>query len=340
MDSNKLKSRPTWFITPISGARGGIKLLSVAAKLIAVGCLLLFPLCIIGQSTPIEKAKSLVNAQRYGEAMDVFESVVASDAQNQAARTGEIDAASKAALDLRKKGQMEDALAVLLRARKAVGDDPVLLFEVGLLENQMHLNHDADDSLHKALLLRPNDPATLYAVARVKMELGQLPDAEAAMRSYLQQRPDDASAHYGLGRILLISLNNADALQEFQRSIALHPNQSESYYEIGEIALQAGDLDKAAENYQICLKRDPNHGGALTGMGIVAFRRKEYQEAEDYLRRGVRADPAFQTAHYYLGLTLAKLGQKEESEAELATAVKMANEENARKNAGVRLAPQ
>jgi len=312
----------------------------VAAKLIAVGCLLLLPLCIVGQSDTLEKAKSLVDAHHYDEAMDAFESAVASDAENQAARAGEIDAASKAALDLRKKGQMEGALAVLLRARKAVGEDPILLFEIGILENQMHLNHDADESLHKALLLRPSDPVTLYALARVKMELGQLPDAEAAMRSYLQQRPDDATAHYGLGRILLIDLKNADALLEFQHSIALHPAQSESYYEIGEIALQAGDLDKAAENYQICLKRDANHGGALTGMGVVAFRRKQYEEAEDYLQRGVRTDPAFQTAHYYLGLTLAKLGRKEESEAELATAVRMANDENSRKNEGVRLAPQ
>lgn len=312
----------------------------MAAKLIAVGCFFLFPLCIVGQSDPLEKAKGLVNAQRYDEAMDAFESLLASDAVNQAARAGEIDAASKEALDLRDKGQTEDALAVLLRARKAVGEDSVLLFEIGILENQMHLNHDADESLHKALLLRPSDPATLYAVARVKMELGQLPDAEVAMRAYLQQRPDDASAHYGLGRILLIGLKNADALQEFRRSVALQPAQSESYYEIGEIALQAGDLDKAAESYKICLKRDANHGGALTGMGIVAFRKKQYLEAEDYLQRGVRADASYQTAHYYLGLTLAKLGHKEESEAELATAVRMANEENSHKKERARLAQQ
>jgi len=180
----------------------------------------------------------------------------------------------------------------------------------------------------------------MYAIARVKMDLGLYPDAEEAMRAYLRKRPDDASAHYGLGRILVINLKDDAALDEFRRSIALKPAQTESYYEIGEIALRANDVDRAEKNYQICLQRDPQHGGALTGMGIVKYRAKQYQLAADYLERAVSFAPDFQTAHYYDGLALSKLGRKEEAEAQLATASKMAAENNARKGEGLRLAPQ
>ncbi len=50
--------------------------------------------------------------------------------------------------------------------------------------------------------------------------------------------------------------------------------------------------------------------------------------------------PDFQTARYYHGLTLAKLGRKEESAKEMALAVHLADEQNARKDESRRLAEQ
>ncbi|AXC12974.1 TPR repeat [Acidisarcina polymorpha] len=298
------------------------------------------PVLSLGQSSAIEDAQADTIAHKYDDAMRICESLLETNPANQAAVAGEIDAASKAALDLRSQNRMEDALSYLLRANRMIPNEPSLLFDIGILENQMHLNKDADEALHKSFLLKPQDPMTLYAIARVKMDLGLYPDAEAAMRSYLEKRPGDASAHYGLGRILLINLKDDAALKEFQLAIDLQPTQTESYYEIGEISLRANDLDKAETNYQLCLKRDPQHGGALTGMGVIAFRRKQYQQAADFLDRAVHLAPQFQTAHYYDGLTLAKLGRKAEAEAELATASKMAAQENARKDDLRRLAPQ
>ena len=263
-------------------------------KLLAIVILLSLARLASGQTDAMQPARAAVSDRRYDDAMSVYESVLAAgNPTSQAAKSGEIEAATGAALALRSQGQMEEALSHLLRAKKAVGADPSLLFDVGILENQMHLNHDADEALHQSLSLRPDDPLTMYAIARVKMDLGLYPDAEEAMRAYLQKRPDDASAHYGLGRILVINLKDDTALEEFQRSIALKPAQTESYYEIGEIALRANDLDTAEKNYQICLKRDPHHGGALTGMGIIKYRAKQYQQAADYLERAVRFAPKF-----------------------------------------------
>jgi len=318
----------------------GDTLSSVTAKLLAIVFLLSLPHPAPGQTDAVQRARTALAAQRYDDAMSIYESVLGADPTSQAAKSGEIEAASSAALAFRNKGQLEEALSYLLRARKVVVADPRLFFDLGILENQMRLNHDADEALHQSLSLRPDDPLTMYAIARVKMDLGLYPDAEEAMRAYLRKRPDDASAHYGLGRILVINLKDDAALDEFQRSIALKPTQTESYYEIGEIALRANDLDTAEKNYQICLKRDPQHGGALTGMGIVKYRTKQYQQAADYLERAVSFAPEFQTAHYYDGLTLSKLGRKEEAEAQLATASKMAAENSARKGDGLRLAPQ
>jgi tetratricopeptide (TPR) repeat protein len=312
----------------------------VVAKLLAVCCLLSFSSIAIAQADGLDAARAAIASNDYEGAMKACESILAVHPDDQAARAGEIEAASKAALALRSNGSMEEALSRLLRAQGFVANDPQLLFEIGVLENQMHLNHDADEALQQSLHLRPDDPLTLYAMARVKMDMGLYPEAETTLRLYLKKRPDDASAHYGLGRILLINLKDEAALEEFQRAIALQPAQTESYFEIGEIERRIGDFDRARENYQTCLTRDPKHGGALTGMGILEFRQKQYEQAANYLDRAVLSAPNYQPAHYYRGLTLAKLGRKEEAETELATATRLAAEENSRKKDGLRLATQ
>ena len=309
----------------------------MSRRWIAIFCIIASSGGICAQEDALQQASASLTAQHYDEAMERFESVLATYPRNQVARAGEVEAASKAALFLRSKGEMDEALSHLLRAAKIVPDDATLLFDLGVLENQMQLNNDADEALHESILLRPDDPMTMYAVARVKMDLQRLPEAEAAMRAYLRLRPNDPGAHYGLGRILQIGLRNNEAFDEFNKSIALKPEQTESYFELGEIALQNDTPDTAEHYYLKCLARDPNHGGALTGMGILEFRKKQYGAAADYLKQAVRVTPQFQTAHYYYGLTLSKLGRKEEAESELAVATKMATAENARKQQ--RLAP-
>jgi Tfp pilus assembly protein PilF len=58
-------------------------------------------------------------------------------------------------------------------------------------------------------------------------------------------------------------------------------------------------------------------------MGIIAFRSKDYVQAEQYLAGAEKTAPGYQPAHYYRGLTLARLGQKDESQRELQTAAEL-----------------
>lgn len=295
---------------------------------------------LLAQSSLDSATQTAVVPRTLDDAMEAYERVLAEHPDDRNASDGEVDAASKAALSFRTQGQMNEALAALLRAKKSVPANATLLFDIGILENQMHLNQDASMALQASLQLRPQDPITLYGLARVRMDLGEYPQAESAMRAYLEQRPDDVSAHYGLGRILVISLKDEEALVEFERSIRLQPSQTESYFEVGEIELRAGHPEKAEAGYENCLSRDAKHGGALTGMGILAYRRKQFRVAGGYLDKAVEAAPAYQTAHYYRGLVLARLGQKQQADAELATAARLTAEDDRKRREQLKLLSQ
>ena len=264
--------------------------------------------------------------------MDSFEQTLRAAPGDAAARSGERDTAIAAALQARAGGNEEQALSLLLRARRWLGDDAVVLLDTGVLEEQMKLYKDADAALEQARRSDPQNPKVLYAQARVKMDLGQTSASADAWVAYLALRPRDASAHYGYGLLLQEAGQTDRADAEFQQSVALQPAQIESYYRLGEIRREAGQASKAADFYQKALDRNPKHPGALTGLGILAFQARQYDTAEQDLSQAVSYAPEFQTAHYYYGLVLRKQGETEKAAAELKLAAALADQQN-RQNA-------
>ena len=230
------------------------------------------------------------------------------------------------------RARCDDALKVLLQADSYVPDSLKLLYDLGILEDEMGLYVDADRALTRLENLEGAkvSPEVLYASGRVKLDLGQLVPAEEQMREYLKLRPDDASAHYGLGRVYRQGLQFEKAIIEFKQCIALQPKQTEGYYELGDAQLQVGRYAEARAEFEKTLERDPKHGGALTGIGITYFKEKQFEKARETLRKGSDVAPDYQPAHYYLGLTLARLGLADESKKELEIATRLADEDRKR----------
>ncbi len=267
----------------------------------------------------------LLTQQHYPEAMDRFETVLAVDLRSPRARAGELQAATRLALQARNAGKPEAALACLDHASKSLPDDPTLLLDLGLEADQVRQYPMAQEALETALKLRPNDPPTLYALGRLETDEKNLAAAELHLRQYLVLRPDDASAHFGLGHVLVMAQRVPEARAEFDRSVALQPVQTESYYQLGQIETDLQHDAAARPLLERVLARDPNHGGALTAMGILAYRAKSYPAARSFLEHAVTSAPDYQPAHYYLGLTLGRLGEKASSDEQLKIAVDLAH---------------
>jgi len=278
---------------------------------------------------PPQDGYALLQANRPAEARAAFEEALARNASDASAQAGEVAASESLALQARVAGHMEDALQTLLRARDYVPQSARLLYDLGILEDEMRLFQDADKSLSEADRMQPGDARTIYGIARVKLDLGQLTAAEEKMKAYLALRPDDATAHFGLGRIYQIGLQPEKARVEFLKSAELQPVQTEAYFELGDLALKDDGFDEAIAQFAKTLQRDPKHGGALEGTGEAYFKKKDFEKAQDFLERAISAAPNYSPSHYYLGLTLNKLGRKSDAALQLALAAKLASEDNA-----------
>lgn len=285
-----------------------------------------------GRAT-LEDGVVLLQQGKPEEARAVFESILRTDPSNADAQAQDVAANEQLALEKRANGHAVDALGDLLRAQKVAPLSARLEYDLGVLEDEMHLYAEAKEALAAAQRLHMENPSLLYAMARVDMDMGQLGPAAEKMQAYLKVRPNDASAHYGLGRIYQIGLQFAQARAEFEESIRLQPEQTEAYYQMGDIDLKQNQYESALREFGKTLARDPKHGGALADAGEVCYKQKHYDEALDYLRRAIVAAPEYQPGHYYLGLTLARLGNKQAAQEELATAARLADEDN-RKGSG------
>ena len=262
------------------------------------------------------------------DAMRSFETVLKTTPGSSEAHDGEVRAAIASALADRAAGNQDRALATLVRAKNYAPDSVELLTAFGIQADSMQIFKDADAALSEAHRLDPQNAKALYALAHVELDEQKAADAEAHLRAYLKINPDDATAHYGLGHLLYMLSKDEEAKSELERSIALQPRQTESYYELGQIALDSNDDAAAREAYTKVLGSAPNHGGALTGMGVLAYRAKDYAAAESYLKQAVIYAPDYVTAHRYYAMTLARLGQREQSEREMALAEHLTEEQN------------
>jgi tetratricopeptide (TPR) repeat protein len=285
---------------------------------ILLGILVRGPFAISQSGPPPDPELNSAEAQ-----MSAFEKALRADRSDAVAKKSEVDTAVQFSLAERRENREHAALWLLLRAQYWVPDDPGLLVDLGVQEDNLKLFTDADKTLTEALRFRPNDLNTLYTVARVKMDLGQMESAEQAWLSYIKQDPSNPTAYYGYGLVLQTLGRDDEARIQFKRSIDENPNQAESYYRLGEIARRGGEKADARSEYQQALARDSRHGGALTGLAILNYEEKNYDSAESELEAAIKSEPEDRTTRYYHGLTLARLGRKKEAEAEFSRAVQL-----------------
>ena len=286
------------------------------------------------------KAENALSQEDFVAARDNYEAILTADPANPAAQAGEVSASEHLALNARAAKDMNAALGHLLRARKFAPDNPRLLYDLGVLEDELGLYQEADEAVTRLLQLSSSEDKTVYLHARIQLDSGRLSEAEASMATYLSAVPSDATAHYGMGRIYQLQQNNDKAKEQFNTSLTLQPNQTESHFQLADIFLKSGDFQQAILEARKVLARDPHHGGALTVLGTAQYRLKDYPSSAQTLTAAIAAAPDYQTGHYYLGLALAKLNRKQESEEQLALAAKMADDNNRKSAQRLHVAPQ
>jgi Flp pilus assembly protein TadD len=185
----------------------------------------------------------------------------------------------RAAAELLRAGQYEDAIGPLLEAARLVPNNPTLLHDLGIA----------------CLLTR------------------RLPDAVAWLTRSIALQPGLGRAHYSLGLALGQMGEDDAALESHRRAIAHAPELAEAHGQVAALLLRNGRPREAASVYQQASATAPGTiFGRLCEAKALAVQDRS-SEAETELRRIIAIDPSNAEAHQLLGLLLSRVGRFDEA---------------------------
>lgn len=156
---------------------------------------------------------------------------------------------------------------------------------------------------------------------------GQDSNAMAEFQEALRKNPRIPEIAFAVGYLYFKQRRYEDARQWFTKELSLDPCYGKALHYLGQLEAAAEDLDLSARHYRKAIECEPGYAEPYLGLGKVLERTGDVAAAVRYYRQAIRLRPQERRGHYVLGLALRRLGQTRESEAELAIAKKMVEEQ-------------
>jgi len=232
----------------------------------------------------------------------------------------------------------------------------------GLLLARGHQQSDAEPLLWLALDgSHEPDPEVAEALARLYLSSFRLAEAAAVLDRWQREAPDDArpyllrteidtrshaapeliiasfrgalerdpnldQARFGLAEQLRQNYRQAEAAPVYAAYVARQPGDPLGYVGAGQNALEMGELGEAAHLLDRALTLAPHDSEVLGARATLELRQGHLEAALGYFDQAVKSDPFDHRNRYQRMLILARLGRKDEANAERAAADRLKDE--------------
>jgi protein O-GlcNAc transferase len=189
---------------------------------------------------------------------------------------------------------------------KEAYDSALSLFEKGELQDALEILLNLDHRF-------PGDPQILSLIGACHFNAGRKSQAAASWQKAASLAPDDAEIHFNLGQALHDSANFSEAHTALQRALALNSGSARAWHISGLVLKQLGQLDDAERAFHQALTISPDFLDATQDLGILYLDAHRLDEAEAMFRRAVASRPHQAETSYNLGLVLLNKRRFEES---------------------------
>jgi Tfp pilus assembly protein PilF len=221
------------------------------------------------------------------------------------------------------RGDLDNALVYLARARKMVATTPDTLYRFALVALGAGLYEEANGTLLAAIKLNPDDSDYFLALGNTWIKKPDLAEAEHAFRSAVQLQPDSAKAQMYLGYSLLEQKKYPEAREWLEKSLRKDASVPETFYYLGQIAQEQNEDDRAIEFFRQALALAPSYSFAHAALGASHLRLKNYPQAQQELELSVKLNPRDARAHYNLAVLFARLKNPTRAQEEMAIVEKL-----------------
>ena len=206
-------------------------------------------------------------------------------------QAGHVDALHMLGMLLSRKGQLDEAAAVMLHAVNLRPRDGVLCNNLGECLRQQDRLDEAAEYLRRAIALQGNLAEAHYNLGIVLKAQGQGDASIAAFRRAIELRPNYARAHYNLGNSLREEGRIKTAVGHYQRAIELQPDWADAHLNFGATLFELGELAPALSHLHAVQRIDPAKPDVDVTLGHIHMAQGDVPQAVAHYRRACEQQP-------------------------------------------------
>lgn len=194
------------------------------------------------------------------------------------------------AQSLLQEGKTQEALDVMLNARKLGAVSDSLLRQLGLTLSEAGRAKEAIEVLRP--LIASGDPQSLNAYALALSEAGRQKEAFDTLQRLLKAQPDDPKAWEQLGLVELRQGHWAPARDHSRHALELNPKLHLAWNNLGVAMYQLGHKGEALDAWQKAVDLKPDLWDALWNLGTKAAEQGKIEQARKALAQFAAGAPA------------------------------------------------
>jgi len=170
---------------------------------------------------------------------------------------------------LLKRGEAEDGLRCIHRARSLYAKEPASYFILAeLFAEQGHLEM-AQAELHKLMLLAPRLSAlaeTYALLGEIRRDLGDREGATSYFSLASETDPENPNPWSDLGDLAREDQRWDDAIRCYREALARNPEAADVQVQIGYVLLKLGHYEESEHTFLTALEADPSEYSAYLGI--------------------------------------------------------------------------
>ena len=261
----------------------------------------------------LRDGKTLLDEKRYDEAQRAFARVLLQDRGRAAGYTG-------LGLSLLGAGREEEAFQALQKAIALEPKQARALYGLATLYLKISFPDEAIRRLQSAVAADPGDAECHFLLGVTLRDVGRSAAAEDSLKKAVSLKPSEGRYLANLAWVQAKANNTVDARKNFEAAALASPKDSvvlglygSSLVDDVEKSRGEADMKKAETLLQDAIQIDSNNYNARYNLGNLYLIQNKSKEAVPHLESAIERYPGMATAWYRLGTAYAKLGNTDRS---------------------------
>ena len=208
-------------------------------------------------------------------------------------------------------GDLEAAAAVIAQLRKAVPDNPEVLYAAYRTYADL-----AGESMLALSLAAPDSAQMHQMLAHEETRQGNNDAAVAQYRQAIAINPHLPGVHFELAELLHTSEDETikkNAEQEYRAALRENPQDEKSILRLAEIETQKGNTEQSLKGYTKAVELQPSDADAKLGLAKALIEMNQPDKALPLLEETLQLEPTNAIAHYRLAALYRKLGRADDA---------------------------